>query len=64
MQAFQVKSVLTGGIDMYESGSCHHVIYARRMRRDVRLLHTNEETQRTRGHMRTAFRAHLQFYNL
>jgi hypothetical protein len=24
--AFQAKLVLTGGIDMYESGSCHHVI--------------------------------------
>jgi hypothetical protein len=31
MQAFQAKSVLTAGIDMYENGSCHHVIYARRM---------------------------------
>jgi hypothetical protein len=31
MQAFLAKSVPTDGIDMYESGSCHHVIYARRM---------------------------------
>jgi hypothetical protein len=31
MQAFQAKAVVTAGIDMYESGSCHHVIYARRM---------------------------------
>jgi hypothetical protein len=31
MQAFQAKAVVTAGIDMYESGSCHHVIYARRL---------------------------------
>jgi hypothetical protein len=29
MQDFQAKSVLTDGIDMYESGSCHHMIYSR-----------------------------------
>jgi hypothetical protein len=31
MLAFQAKQARTAGIDMYENGSCHYVIYARRM---------------------------------